>query len=112
MRSLSLLLVLLAATALPASAQTTADKPAAPDTRPPALSPVDDSAEPQVTIRQREGDMIEEYRVNGRLYKIKVFPSRGEPYILIDQRGDGSFVPPEGPGTPALSIPQWVIGTF
>ena len=31
---------------------------------------------------------------------------------LIDQRGDGSFVPMEGPGTPGLSIPQWVIGTF
>ena len=56
--------------------------------------------------------MVEEYRVNGRLYKIKVTPLRGEPYILIDQRGDGSFVPMEGPGTPGLSIPQWVIGTF
>lgn len=112
MRSLFLLLVLLAVTALPASAQTAAGKPVAPDTRPPALAPVDDGLEPQVTIRQREGGTIEEYRVNGKLYKIRVIPTRGEPYILIDQRGDGSFVPQEGPGTPGLSIPQWVIGTF
>ena len=39
-------------------------------------------------------------------------PLRGEPYYLIDHRGDGSFVPMEGPGTPGLSVPQWVIGTF
>lgn len=112
MRSLYLLLVLLAAAAAPASAQTAAEKPAAPDSRPPALQPVDESIEPQVTIRQREGGTVEEYRINGRLYKIRVIPTRGAPYILIDQRGDGSFVPQEGPGTPGLSIPQWVIGTF
>lgn len=112
MRCLYPFLVLLAVAAIPASAQTAAEKPAAPDTRPPALQPLDDSIEPQVTIRQREGSTIEEYRVNGRLYKIRVIPARGAPYILIDQRGDGSFVPQEGPGTPGLSIPQWVIGTF
>ena len=111
MRSLHLLLVTLAVAAAPAWAQT-AGTPAAPDTKPPALMPLDDSVEPQITIRQREGATIEEYRVNGKLYKIRVIPLRGEPYILVDQRGDGSFVPQEGPGTPGLSIPQWVIGTF
>lgn len=112
MRSIHALLVSLALAAVPASAQTDAEKPPAPDARPPALVPLDESLEPQVTIRQREGDTIEEYRINGRLYKIKVTPLRGAPYFLIDQRGDGSFVPMEGPGTPGLSIPQWVIGTF
>lgn len=112
MRSIHLLLVSLALAAVSASAQTNAEKPAVPDARPPTLEPVDDSLEPQVTIRQREGDTIEEYRVNGRLYKIKVTPLRGEPYYLIDPRGDGNFVPMDGPGTPGLSIPQWVIGTF
>ncbi|MDR2788070.1 MAG: DUF2782 domain-containing protein [Candidatus Accumulibacter sp.] len=80
--------------------------------RPPALVPLDDSMEPQVTIRQGEDGTIEEYRVNGRLYGMRVIPLRGEPYILIDHRGDGSFVPFEGPGTPGLSVPQWIIGTF
>jgi hypothetical protein len=80
--------------------------------KPPALIPLDDSVEPQISIRQSEGETIEEYRVNGRLYKIRVIPLRGEPYILIDHRGDGSFVPFEGPGTPGLSVPQWVVGTF
>ncbi len=112
MRSIHVLLASLALAAVSASAQNNAEKPAVPDARPPILEPVDDSLEPQVTIRQREGDTIEEYRVNGRLYKIKVTPLRGEPYYLIDPRGDGNFIPMDGPGTPGLSIPQWVIGTF
>ena len=112
MRCLLFLLVSLAVAAVPASAQTNPEKSAAPDARPPVVVPVDEGIEPQVTIRQREGGTVEEYRVNGRLYMIKVIPLRGEPYILIDQRGDGSFVPHDGPGTPGLSVPQWVIGTF
>ena len=115
MRSLFLFVALLVAAAVPASAQTRAEQPAAPavpDARPPALMPLDDSIEPQVTIRQREGETVEEYRVNGKLYKIKVTPQRGEPYFLIDPRGDGSFVRQDSPGTPGLSVPMWVIGTF
>ena len=112
MRSLSILLASLAIAAIPAVAQDREAPPPVPDARPPALIPLDDSIEPQVTIRQREGATVEEYRVNGRLYKIRVIPLRGEPYILVDQRGDGSFAPQEGPGTPGLSLPQWVIGTF
>jgi hypothetical protein len=112
MRRLHLLLVPLAAMAAWAWAQP-AESPASPGgDRPPALIPLDDSVEPQITIREREGEIVEEYRVNGRLYKIRVTPLRGEPYILIDHRGDGSFVPHDGPGTPGLSVPQWVIGTF
>ena len=95
-----------------ALAQTPADKPAAVDPKPPVVEPLDNDIEPQVTIRQREGATVEEYRVNGRLYKIRVIPTRGEPYILIDPTGDGSFVRQEGPGNPGLSVPQWVIGTF
>ena len=110
MRRLLPLLVFLAVVEGSALAQTAA--PAAPDAKPPALMPLDDSVEPQITIRQRDGDTIEEYRINGRLYKVKVTPLRGEPYYLVDHRGDGSFVPMEGPGTPGLSVPQWVIGTF
>ena len=95
-----------------ALAQTPADKPAAVDPKPPVVEPLDNDIEPQVTIRQREGATVEEYRVNGRLYKIRVTPARGEPYLLIDPTGEGSFVRQEGPGNTGLSVPQWVIGTF
>jgi len=98
----------IAIVALPAAAQT---RPPV-DVKPPAMVPLDDTLEPQVTIIKREGSTFEEYRLNGKLYKIKVTPENGIPYILIDQRGDGSFIPAETPGTPGLSVPMWVIGTF
>jgi hypothetical protein len=95
--------------AFAAAAQTSVPPP---DVRPPAMMPLDDTLEPQVTIIQRQGSTVEEYRVNGKLYKIKVTPDNGVPYFLIDQRGDGSFMPADTPGTPALSVPMWVIGNF
>ena len=112
MRRLSFLIALLTIVAAPVSAQNRSDVPALPDARPPAMEILDDSIQPQVTIRKREGDTVEEYRVNGRLYKIKVIPEHGVPYILVDHKGDGNFVPLDTPGTPGLSVPMWVIGTF
>jgi hypothetical protein len=100
-------LLLLAVAAMPLRAQT-----GAPADGQPAVTPLDDSVQPEVTIIERESETVEEYRITGRLYKIKVTPLRGEPYILIDHRGDGSFVRQDGPGTPGLSVPQWVIGSF
>ena len=118
MRRFHTVLATLALVATPLFAQNAAPGAApaatpqrAPDASPPPMVPVEEG-EPQVTIRQREGATIQEYRLNGRLYKIVVTPDKGVPYTLIDQRGDGSFVPQEGPGTPQLSVPMWVIGTF
>jgi len=107
----SFIVALLALLATPVLAQTDAPPPV-PDVKPPAMVPLDDSLEPQVTISQCEGATVEETRINGKLYKITVTPENGIPYTLVDQRGDGSFAPVEAPGTPALSIPMWVIGTF
>ena len=115
MRRLHSLIALLALVATPVFAQapaTPAPPPAVPDAQPPGLIPIDSSIEPQVTIRRRDGEMVEEHRVNGKLYKITVHPENGAPYTLIDQRGDGSFVPFDAPGSPQLSVPMWVIHSF
>ncbi len=79
----------------------------------PAAAPSEKEQEdlqPEVKIIQREDKTVEEYRVNGKLYKIKVIPKVGPPYYLVDRNGDGSFdtVPVNGP-EPQLSIPQWVL---
>lgn len=58
----------------------------------PEMIPLDDSIQPEVTIRKREGETVEEHRVNGKLYKVIVTPEHGVPYVLVDQTGDGSFV--------------------
>lgn len=113
MRLLQVPFALLALAAVPVLAQTApAGKPPVPDSRPPVMVPLDESIEPQVTIRKREGNTVEEYRINGRLYKVTVTPEHGVPYTLIDQQGDGTFTVLDAPGAPKLSVPMWVIGTF
>lgn len=83
-----------------------------PDVPPPQI-PIDPSLEPQVTIKQRGQDKIEEFRVNGKLYMVRVTPPGGTPYILIDHSGGGSFQPSSGPTDPLnFSVPMWVIKTF
>ncbi len=50
-----------------------------------------DSIEPDINIIQQDDRTIEEYRVNGQLYMIKVIPVVGPAYYLMDTDGDGSL---------------------
>ena len=45
--------------------------------------------EPTVTIREEEERLIEEYRLNGQIYMVKITPKGGVPYYYIDTDGDG-----------------------
>jgi hypothetical protein len=88
-----------------------ADEPV--NTAPPK-APSETEAEelqPEVNIIQREDKTIEEYRLNGRLYKIKVTPRNAPPYFLVDRDGDGSFETRrmESSLEPDLMIPNWVL---
>ncbi len=67
--------------------------------------------EPQVTITKKGEQTIEEYRVGGRLYMIKITPKHGHPYYLIDDRGDGRFARQESLDS-GVRVPQWVIKKF
>jgi hypothetical protein len=78
---------------------------------PPPPGMVDPDLEPQITIKQRGDDRIEEFRVKGRLYMIKVTPPHGKPYYLIDQRGDGQMRKYDDL-SPNFQVPLWVIHTF
>jgi hypothetical protein len=112
MRRLTLLPAILALLAgLPAIAQQRpADLQPLPEVPPPPPM-VDSAPEPQVTITRRGQDKVEEFRVNGRLYMMKVTPPRGKPYYLIDNQGDGKWSRHEGVES-GLRVPQWVITTF
>ena len=44
---------------------------------------------PTVTIREEDDRMIEEYRLDGQVYMVKVTPKVGIPYYYIDTNGDG-----------------------
>ena len=103
-------LALLAASAVAQTQTNLQPLPAVPPP-PPDMAPFDAALEPQVTITKREGDTVEEHRINGKLYRVKVTPADGIPYWLIDRQGDGHFAQ-EGIGAPDLSVPQWVIHNF
>lgn len=77
----------------------------------PAGSTLDPSLEPQVTIIKRGIDTVEEYRIGGRLYMLKVTPPHGVPYYLIDQRGDGQFTRQDSFDS-GTRVPMWVIMSF
>ncbi|MES2819243.1 MAG: DUF2782 domain-containing protein [Pseudomonadota bacterium] len=63
--------------------------------------------EPDVTIRQDGDRTIQEYRVNGFLYAIKIIPKGGKPYFLVRADGsDGNFVRSDNPD---MLIPSWEI---
>lgn len=81
---------------------------------PPALAPesADLDLEAQVTITRKKEVVIEEYRVGGKLYKIKVIPKIGPPYYLIDERGDGEFSRQDGPDAANMRPPRWVLFNF
>jgi len=79
---------------------------------PPPVLREDASPEPVVTTRQ-EGDLvIQEFRVNGKLYMQRVTPKHGKPYVLMDNHGDGTFMRQDNPLDSGLRVPQWVLKEF
>ena len=65
--------------------------------------------EPKVTIHEDGRGVIEEYRLNGSLYMIKVTPFMGLPYYLIDTDGDGELESRRNELDPDVMIPAWMI---
>lgn len=70
----------------------TATTPTQNDTIPSLPDEADDSRnipQPEVRIIRKKDAVIEEYRVNGQLRFIKITPSVGSPYYMVDTDGDG-----------------------
>lgn len=78
---------------------------------PPTLDAGDAVDEPQVTITKQTEQTVEEYRVGGKLYMIKITPKMGKPYYLVDDQGDGKFLRREGLDS-GVRPPRWVIRQF
>lgn len=96
--------------------------PAQPDSQPPPREdevpeppvlpePMEsgEQIEPEITIIQKEDRKIEEYRLNGRLYMVKVTPDVGPAYYLIDRDGDGTLESRRSGVYETPQVPQWVI---
>lgn len=87
---MTLFLPLLLALAVqdPAPAPSRAEAPIPPK----AVAQADKDDPPTVSIRtEGNGDRVEECRQNGRIYMVKVTPSRGPAYYLMDTDGNGKL---------------------
>ncbi|MFA7096525.1 MAG: DUF2782 domain-containing protein [Gammaproteobacteria bacterium] len=102
--------ILSLALALPVAAMAADEPPAVPEP-PPLPEPVESGEvlEPEITIIQREQDRVEEFRVRGQLYMVKITPRRGAPYYLIDTDGDGQLETRRSELEPDMLIPNWVL---
>jgi hypothetical protein len=77
---------------------------------PPTISNDENADEPQITIVKKNGDTIEEYRIGGQLYMMKITPAHGEPYYMHKEDQNGGWLM-DGPVQP-LSIPKWTVFRF
>lgn len=89
---------------------------------PPGARPLDDAAapsplterapQPEVTTREEGGQVIQEYRIKNKLYMQRVTPRHGRPYVLVDNKGDGTFTRLEQTLDQQVRVPQWVLLEF
>lgn len=79
------------------------------------LSPQEDefynnhSLEPEVTLIYRDKSTIQEYRLDGRLYLVKIMPDQGAPYYLMDIDGDGLLESSSYDIDAGNWVPQWIL---
>jgi len=79
---------------------------------PPPMITTKPEPEPQVTTRTEADQTVQEYRLKGKLYMMRVTPKNGPPYILMDLKGDGTFTRQENALDNGVRVPQWVLMEF
>ncbi|MBE0439719.1 MAG: DUF2782 domain-containing protein [Gammaproteobacteria bacterium] len=67
-----------------------------------------ESIEPEINIIQENDRTVEEYRLNGELYMVKVTPAVGPAYYYIDTDGDGSLESKQFELQSGL-VPNWIL---
>jgi hypothetical protein len=79
---------------------------------PPPMITTQPEPEPQVTQRNDADQSVQEYRLKGKLYMMRVTPKNGPPYVLMDLKGDGTFTRQENALDNGVRVPQWVLMEF
>lgn len=68
----------------------------------------DSASAPEITITETDEGTVYEYRVKGQVYMVKIEPTVGPPYFLLDTNGDG-ILNVEERRAPDLAVPQWLL---
>jgi hypothetical protein len=85
-----------------------------PEPPPPPPGYTDDQpadTQPDIVIKKKGEDTVEEYSIHGQVYMVKVTPPHGIPYYLVKKTIDGGWSRLDGQAG-NIAIPQWVIFTF
>ncbi len=83
--------------------------PPLPQSSPSLQDEIGNLPEPEVRIVKKPHYIAEEFRVNGRLYLVKITPKGAPPYYLSDMDGDGYLESRHDDLNPNFRIPQWVL---
>lgn len=73
----------------------------------PAL--IDGSLEPEINIQQFDNREVQEYSINDRVYMIKITPSAGSPYYLVDPDGTGEMEYKRDTVGLEVNPPRWTL---
>jgi hypothetical protein len=68
-----------------------------------------ESLEPQVTLIRKRGATIEEYRVGGQVYLVRVKPVWGRPYYIRHPDSEGRTQRCTSDIYCDFAVPQWVL---
>lgn len=75
--------------------------------------PDDDKENPlenvDINIIKRDDRVIEAHSINGKVFMVKVIPSKGVPYYLHDTDGDGSLETRSNRAMRETTVNQWKI---
>ena len=83
----------------------------------PALAELDleyreETLEPEVQLKAYENRTVEEYRINGNLYMIKIKPKFAPAYYLVDDTGSGELDLRRTASGRDIVIPRWTLLTW
>ncbi len=73
----------------------------------PAL--MDEGLEPEINIQQFDNREVQEYSINDRVYMIKITPTHGFPYYLVDPDGSGEMEYKRDTLGLEVNPPQWTL---
>jgi len=110
-----ILSALLALAAQDAAATEKTAEPAAKEAPVPEKIPAktNDDDTTSVKIRTRDnGDIVEEYRQGGLVTMVKVTPTRGKPYYIMDNNGDGRLDRADAEAAGGIVPVSWIIATW
>ena len=64
---------------------------------------------PSVNIKEFDNRTVEEYSVNNNTYMVKITPTVGAPYYLVDEDGSGEMAWRRGAPDVDNNVPQWTL---